>query len=58
MESHLLAGIIGAALETAILLLKPVALATLSFTLEDEKTGGGLGGALGLASFVLGVRCW
>ncbi len=29
---------------------KPVYTATLSFALEDEKSGGGLGGALGLAS--------
>ncbi len=30
--------------------VKPVYTATLSFALEDEKSGGGLGGALGLAS--------
>ncbi|UWY28638.1 Wzz/FepE/Etk N-terminal domain-containing protein [Flavobacterium sp. TR2] len=29
---------------------KPIYTATLTFALEDEKTGGGLGGALGLAS--------
>lgn len=29
---------------------KPIYTATLSFVLEDEKSGGGLGGALGLAS--------
>lgn len=29
---------------------KPIYTATLSFALEDEKTGGGLGGVLGLAS--------
>ncbi len=29
---------------------KPIYKATISFALEDEKTGGGLGGALGLAS--------
>lgn len=29
---------------------KPIYTATLSFALEDEKSGGGLGGALGLAS--------
>lgn len=37
---------------------KPIYTATLSFALEDEKSGGGLGGALGLASqfgFDLGV---
>lgn len=31
-------------------LKKPIYTATLSFALEDEKSGGGLGGALGLAS--------
>ena len=47
----LLAGIIGAALGlTYSFIKKPVYTATLSFALEDEKTGGGLGNALGLAS--------
>jgi hypothetical protein len=46
-----LAGIIGAALGLAYSFSKkPVYTATLSFALEDEKSGGGLGGALGLAS--------
>ncbi|UQD56113.1 Wzz/FepE/Etk N-terminal domain-containing protein [Flavobacterium sp. K5-23] len=46
-----LAGIIGAALGlTYSFIKKPVYTATLSFALEDEKGGGGLGGALGLAS--------
>lgn len=46
----LLAGIIGAALGlTYSFIKKPIYTATLSFALEDEK-GGGLGGALGLAS--------
>jgi len=48
-----LAGIIGAALGvTYSLLKKPIYTASLSFALEDEKSGGGggLGGALGLAS--------
>jgi len=46
-----LAGIIGAALGlTYSFLKKPIYTATLSFALEDEKSGGGLGGALGLAS--------
>ncbi|MDI6034470.1 Wzz/FepE/Etk N-terminal domain-containing protein [Flavobacterium sp. LB2P84] len=46
-----LAGIIGAALGLAYSFSKkPVYTATLSFALEDEKGGGGLGGALGLAS--------
>ncbi|MFL9831925.1 Wzz/FepE/Etk N-terminal domain-containing protein [Flavobacterium sp. ST-87] len=45
-----LAGIIGAALGlTYSFIKKPVYTATLSFALEDEKSGG-LGGALGLAS--------
>lgn len=45
-----LAGIIGTALGlTYSFIKKPVYTATLSFALEDEK-GGGLGGALGLAS--------
>lgn len=47
----LLAGIIGAALGLAYSFSKkPIYTATLSFALEDEKSGGGLGGALGLAS--------
>ncbi|TDP00919.1 Wzz/FepE/Etk N-terminal domain-containing protein [Flavobacterium sp. 245] len=47
----LCAGIIGGALGlTYSLLKKPIYTATLSFALEDEKGGGGLGGALGLAS--------
>jgi hypothetical protein len=46
-----LAGIIGAALGLAFSFVnKPIYTATLSFALEDEKSGGGLGGALGLAS--------
>lgn len=46
-----LAGIFGAALGLAYSYsIKPVYTASLSFALEDEKTGGGLGGALGLAS--------
>jgi hypothetical protein len=46
-----LAGIVGAALGlTYSFTKKPVYTATLSFALEDEKSGGGLGGALGLAS--------
>jgi hypothetical protein len=46
-----LAGFMGGALGlTYSLLKKPVYTATLSFALEDEKSGGGLGGALGLAS--------
>ncbi|MEO8254205.1 MAG: lipopolysaccharide biosynthesis protein [Flavobacterium sp.] len=51
----LVAGIIGASLGiTYSLLKKPVYTARLSFALEDEKGGGGLGGALGLAS-TLGI---
>ncbi|MFV5688859.1 Wzz/FepE/Etk N-terminal domain-containing protein [Flavobacterium sp. ZT3R25] len=47
----ILAGIIGAVLGlTYSFIKKPVYTATLSFALEDEKSGGGLGGALGLAS--------
>ena len=47
----LLAGIIGGALGLAYSISKkPIYTATLSFALEDEKGGGGLGGALGLAS--------
>lgn len=46
-----LAGIIGAALGlTYSFIKKPVYTATLTFALEDDKSGGGLGGALGLAS--------
>ncbi len=46
-----LAGFIGAALGlTYSFIKKPIYTATLSFALEDEKSGGGLGGALGLAS--------
>jgi hypothetical protein len=46
-----LAGILGAALGlTYSFIKKPIYTATLSFALEDEKGGGGLGGALGLAS--------
>jgi len=46
-----LAGVVGASLGlTFSLISKPVYTATLSFALEDEKAGGGLGGALGLAS--------
>lgn len=47
----LLAGFIGALLGlTYSFIKKPIYTATLSFALEDEKSGGGLGGALGLAS--------
>ena len=47
----LLAGFIGAALGlTYSFIKKPIYTATLSFALEDEKSGGGFGGALGLAS--------
>jgi hypothetical protein len=47
----LLIGIVGAALGLAYSYSKkPIYTATLSFALEDEKSGGGLGGALGLAS--------
>lgn len=46
-----LAGVIGAALGlTYSFIKKPIYTATLTFALEDEKGGGGLGGALGLAS--------
>lgn len=46
-----LAGIIGAVLGlTYSFIKKPVYTATLTFALEDDKSGGGLGGALGLAS--------
>jgi hypothetical protein len=47
----LLAGVIGAAIGMAYSFsTKPVYTATLSFALEDEKSGVGLGSALGLAS--------
>ncbi|MCD0471048.1 Wzz/FepE/Etk N-terminal domain-containing protein [Flavobacterium sp. JAS] len=47
----LLAGIIGATLGLMYSFVKkPIYTATLTFALEDEKGGGGLGGALGLAS--------
>lgn len=47
----ILAGVIGAGLGLVYSLSKkPIYTATLSFALEDEKSGGGLGGALGLAS--------
>ncbi|MEZ0130191.1 Wzz/FepE/Etk N-terminal domain-containing protein [Flavobacterium sp. LBUM151] len=47
----ILVGIIGAGLGLAYSYMKrPVYTATLSFALEDEKSGGGLGSALGLAS--------
>lgn len=47
----LIAGIIGAALGLAYSFSKKtIYTATLSFALEDEKSGGGLGSALGLAS--------
>lgn len=46
-----LAGLFGATLGlTYSLLKKTIYTATLTFALEDEKTGNGLGGALGLAS--------
>lgn len=46
-----LAGIVGAILGlTYSFIKKPIYTATLSFALEDEKGGGGLGSALGLAS--------
>lgn len=46
-----LVGLIGATLGlTYSFIKKPIYTATLSFALEDEKSGGGLGGALGLAS--------
>ncbi len=46
-----IAGILGAVLGlTYSLASKPIYTASLSFALEDEKSGGGLGGALGLAS--------
>ncbi|MBW1657684.1 Wzz/FepE/Etk N-terminal domain-containing protein [Flavobacterium quisquiliarum] len=44
-------GVVGAILGlTYSLIKKPIYTATLTFALEDEKTGTGLGGALGLAS--------
>lgn len=47
----LLMGIFGAGLGfTYSFLKKPVYTATLSFALEDDKSGGGIGGALGLAN--------
>ncbi|MFM1754722.1 MAG: hypothetical protein RLZZ236_1661 [Bacteroidota bacterium] len=48
----MLAGLLGAAIGlTYSIFKKPIYTATLSFALEDEKSGGGgLGGALGLAS--------
>jgi hypothetical protein len=47
----LLGGVIGAILGLSYSYIKkPVYTASLSFVLEDEKSGGGLGGALGLAS--------
>jgi len=46
-----LATVIGAILGlTFSFIKKPIYTATLTFALEDEKSGGGLGGALGLAS--------
>ncbi|WP_348823536.1 Wzz/FepE/Etk N-terminal domain-containing protein [Flavobacterium aestuarii] len=46
-----LVGVIGASLGyTYSCIKKPIYTATLSFALEDEKSGGGLGGALGIAS--------
>lgn len=46
-----LAGFVGAILGiTYSIMKKPIYTATLTFALEDEKPGGGLGGALGLAS--------
>jgi hypothetical protein len=50
-KTILLAVTIGAAIGVAYTFIKkPVYTATLSFALEDEKSGGGLGSALGLAS--------
>nr|WP_315162611.1 Wzz/FepE/Etk N-terminal domain-containing protein [uncultured Flavobacterium sp.] len=46
-----LAGIIGATLGLSYSFIKkPIYTASLSFAMEDEKSGGGLGSALGLAS--------
>jgi len=47
----ILVGLIGSVIGiTYSIVKKPIYTATLSFALEDEKSGGGLGGALGLAS--------
>jgi len=47
----LLAGILGGAIGVGYAFLqKPVYTATLTYALEDEKSGGGLSGAMGLAS--------
>lgn len=47
----IISGLVGASLGLAYSFSKsPIYTATLSFALEDEKSGGGLGGALGLAS--------
>lgn len=47
----LLVGILGGSIGLAYSYIKkPIYKATLSFALEDEKSGGGLGGALGLAN--------
>ncbi|WP_289663071.1 lipopolysaccharide biosynthesis protein [Flavobacterium panacagri] len=47
----LLAGIMGSSIGLLYSFLKkPIYTASLSFALEDDKAGGGLGGALGLAS--------
>ena len=47
----ILVSIIGASVGlTYSILKKPLYIATLTFALEDEKAGGGFGGALGLAS--------
>ncbi|MEZ0184349.1 lipopolysaccharide biosynthesis protein [Flavobacterium oncorhynchi] len=52
-KTIILAGIIGAGIGLVYSSVKrPIYKATLSFALEDEKTGGGLGGALGLASSI------
>ncbi len=51
MENNCVGRIFGAILGlTYSFMKKPVYTATLSFALEDEKSGGGLSGALGLAS--------
>lgn len=50
-KTIIMAAVIGAALGLAYSFIKkPVYTATLSFALEGEKSGGGLGSALGLAS--------
>ncbi|WPO79529.1 Wzz/FepE/Etk N-terminal domain-containing protein [Flavobacterium sp. KACC 22761] len=50
-KSIFLIGVIGASLGiTYSFVKKPIYTATLTFALEDEKSGGSLGGALGLAS--------